>query len=644
MTAALGQSALVAAFLISSVSALVLFCLRKDRPLLALYGGRMVLLFVFLLLFFSFGSLIWSYVSSDFTLLSVGLNSHREAPLLYKISGVWGNHEGSMVLWLLILSGFGAAALRIDRDEIKSPHVSVLFLVLIAYIAAFIYFTSNPFLKVKIPFLQGRDLNPILQDPALAIHPPILYMGYVGFVVPYVLMIADRVSLRVIRRWTLFAWSFLSLGIGLGSWWAYYELGWGGWWFWDPVENASLMPWLTGTALIHSLHVSHKRKGLLKTTHALGIGAFLFSILGTFLVRSGVLSSVHAFASDPERGLWIAILLCFLLLLGAASFLKPSNKVPPPFLPLLSRERVMAVGIGIFLILLVTLVLGTLYPLFLEKLGGPLITVGAPYFNATFLPLAWMGLLLLPLSLFLKGGRGTSLSHLRGLLLGVIGVCAVLLITAFLERSAPPRFWISLLVSAWVISGTFSYFLENRREWSHHLPMLSAHAGLGVMMLGMTIDGFLTEEKTLVLKQGESAVFREMTLTLKSVSQEKEPTYLRETAFLSVKSTGEEASLFPEKRFYPGHETLTTEVALKHRWFSDLYISLGSHYPPDRWALRVSYHPFVSFIWLGVLLMALGGFFAIGSRRSILTSERTIFKEKGTSPGGGIGRRARFRS
>lgn len=616
MVPALGQSALVATIVISCISILGIFVLSRHHRNLSVYGGRASLFFVFVLLALSFGSLVWSYVFSDLSVMSVAMNSHQETPLLYKITGTWGSHEGSMLLWLLILSGFGIACLFSFRSQDTPVVVPIFFLFLIGYLAAFIYLTSNPFIKVRIPFLQGRDLNPILQDPALALHPPFLYLGYAGFVVPFVLAISGSRDLKILRRWSLLPWSFLTLGIGLGSYWAYYELGWGGWWFWDPVENVSLMPWLFGTALLHSVQLSIKRNYLLKTTKVLAIGSFLLSVLGTFLVRAGILSSFHSFAADPERGFWIALLLGILSIFGFLSFIQSMRKEKEGVVaPFLSREWVMMVGIGVFILLTFTVMLGTLYPLLLEKAGGPSITVGAPYFSSTFIPVALGVLLLVPVTSFIRWGKRMTFSQLKGLLPGLTGVCAALLLATFFEVKAPFRFWVGLGVSVWILVGTLSSFFEKAPQNRKITPRMLAHGGLGLMMLGMTIDSFLVEEKSLILKEGEPQTFRDMHVTLEKMTQEKKPTYLQQIATLKMEKKGAVYSLYPEKRFYPGHEVLTTEVSLKHFWFSDLYVALGGHYPPDRWGVRLSYHPCINLIWFGILLMSLGGIASFFKRK-----------------------------
>jgi cytochrome c-type biogenesis protein CcmF len=631
-----GESALISLIFISAFQIFIPLIFYKAIPETILRLAQTTQYFQFFLIILAFSTLIYSHVVTDLGIFNVAMNTHHEAPLLYKITGVWGNHEGSMLLWLCILIFYGSAVASVSSCpfSLKIKILSVQGLLSCAF-TLFVFYTSNPFLKAPVFLSSGRDLNPILQDPALAFHPPTLYLGFVGFSIVYSFALASLLEkkpdfqwVQWVRPWALMAWSFLSLGITMGSWWAYYELGWGGWWFWDPVENASLMPWLVGTALIHALAVAQKRHLLVRWSYFLCILSFLLSLIGTFLVRSGSLSSVHAFASDPARGTFLLVILAgsFLLSMSILAVRFKKISIYKKLTPLISRENGILFNNHFLLTLAFTVLLGTLYPLLIEAITGESITVGAPYFKATFVPLSLPLLGLMGLSLWMTWGKGGTLQkispHLWFPLVMTLGAGIGLLLFYHHHN------WHSILMTAagvWILVSTLGAFIQKRSQ--NPFSMLLAHGGLAIAILGMGIDTLGTQEKLVALRQGESIEFQGYKIELQSVQRHKFPNYEAERATISLKKKGRTSILFPEKRFYRAHQTLTTETALHHFWFSNLYFALGSLLTGDRWTLRVYYHPLVELIWLGGILLATGGFLGLIPRQIF----RRKMRKKGLS-------------
>jgi cytochrome c-type biogenesis protein CcmF len=588
----------------------------------------------------SFGALVQAHLASDFSVLNVAENSHSAVPTIYKISGVWGNHEGSMLLWVLILAFFGALVAVLGRGLpviLRANVLAVQGLISSAFLA-FILLTSNPFARLTPAPFEGRDLNPVLQDLGLAIHPPLLYLGYVGFSIVFSFAAAaliegriDAAWARFVRPFALVAWCFLTLGIAMGSYWAYYTLGWGGFWFWDPVENASLMPWLAGTAFVHSVAVMEKRDALKVWTIFLAILAFSFSLLGTFLVRSGVLTSVHAFASDPSRGVFILVILS--LFIGGALALfawrAPMLKRGGLFAPI-SREGALVLNNLLLTTTCAGVLIGTLYPLALEQLTGEKITVGAPFFNMT------CGILLLMAGLVVPFGQ--SLAWKRGDLLGVaqrlsvaaaVGLCVFVALFATL-RGGPALAPIAAGIAIYIIIGSLSEIIA--RVWRRGAPfgvLLSrawglplsawgsalAHVGVGVLLLGLAATAF-GSETIANMRIGEPQKVGPYEVTFQSVGARPGPNYNETVAKADVRWGGAlVASLEPAKRFFSARQMSTTQAGIATLWFGQLYISIGDQTGDGIVAARLYWKPLVTLIWLGACLMAFGGALSLADRR-----------------------------
>ena len=589
----------------------------------------------------AFLSLTYAYVVSDFSVLNVAQNSHSTKPLIYKIAGVWGNHEGSMLLWVLILASFGAAVAAFGNNlptTVKALVLSVQGSISVAF-CAFIVLTSNPFIRLIPAPADGRGLNPILQDPALAFHPPFLYAGYVGFSMAFSFALAALIEGRItpawarwVRPWTLAAWMCLTIGIAMGSWWAYYELGWGGWWFWDPVENASFMPWLAGTALLHSALVMEKRDSLKVWTILLAVLTFSLSLMGTFLVRSGVLSSVHAFAVDPERGIFVLSIMVLFTGGGLSLFAIRARELRQggAFAPV-SREGGLVLNNILLSTSCATVLVGTLYPLALEATTGAKISVGAPYFNLTFLPLMAPLLIALPFGPILAWKRGDLIAAAQLLKIAALLAGAVLVLTfAFGAQGV----WLApfgLAIGVFVMAGTLSElvsriklgkapFAESVRRL-YNLPRSAygttlAHFGVGLMTIGVVATSAYQIEKILVVKPGETVDIAGYSLTFKGLSQSKGPNYIQQTADLDVARSGTFiTTLAPAKRLYDSPPQPTTEAGIHASWRGDLYTVLGDTQPGGGYALRLYFHPFVRFIWAGAVLMFIGGAASLSDRR-----------------------------
>tara|TARA_R110000787_G_scaffold16622_25_gene50868 strand:+ start:117252 stop:119240 length:1989 start_codon:yes stop_codon:yes gene_type:complete len=589
----------------------------------------------------AFAALTWAFVVSDFSVANVAANSHSLKPMLYKVAGVWGNHEGSMLLWVLMLSLFGAAVAVLGdnlppglRARVLGVQGGIAFGFLL-----FILLTSNPFDRLDPAPLDGQGLNPLLQDPGLAFHPPMLYLGYVGLSVTFCFAIAaliegkvDAAWARWVRPWTLAAWSSLTLGIALGSWWAYYELGWGGWWFWDPVENASFMPWLAATALLHSAIVVEKRDALKTWTVLLAIIAFSFSLLGTFLVRSGVLTSVHAFATDPARGLYI--LLFLLTVIGGSLTLfairAPAMKSGGLFAPV-SREGALVLNNLLLSTALATVLLGTLYPLFLEVVSGDKVSVGPPFFNATFVPL------MIPLLIAMAAGplmgwkRGDLAGVLSRLKVAGIAVGFAIVLAWWAQSDGPPLALLGIALAAWLFVGTLVEFSERTRLFripfgaslrrAAGLPrsawgLLLGHAGVAILVAGVTGSSAWTVEKIQAMAVGETVDVAGYSFTLDGVSEGQGPNYQYRRAAFTVRHDGKVYDVLePEKRFFPVEQNETTEAAIRTTFLGDLYAVIGDATPQGKWVTRIYFNPLVPWIWAGCLIMVAGGLVSLSDRR-----------------------------
>ena len=631
------------------ILALVVALVQGTLPLIGAHRGdaawialaRPAALAQCLLIAVAFACLMQAFVTSDFSVLNVATNSHSAKPMLYKISGLWGNHEGSLVLWVLILSAFGAAVALFGANlpaAFRARVLAVQALIAVGFLA-FSLLTSNPFERLIPPPLDGRGLNPLLQDPGLAFHPPFLYLGYVGFSMAFSFAVAALIEGRVeptwarwVRPWTLAAWCSLTLGIALGSWWAYYELGWGGWWFWDPVENASFMPWLAGTALLHSAIVVEKRDTLKSWTVLLAIIVFSLSLLGTFLVRSGVLTSVHAFATDPARG---AFILAFLFVVTGGSltlyaFRAPALRGGGLFQPI-SREGALVLNNVLLSVACATVLIGTLYPLALDALTGQKVTVGPPYFNATFGPLMIPVLLAMVIGPMLPWKRGDLGGILQRLKFAIALAVIVAFATAMLMSDGP---WLAVPavgIGVWVIVGTL-FELAGRiklfrasagESWRRlvHQPratwgMTLAHAGMGVAVLGIVASTAWEQEKLDVMRPGEERTIAGYTFTFEGAGPVPGPNYTAIEGRFRVSRDGELlATLRPQSRSYPTPPMETTEAAIRPRISGDLYAVIGDPAGDGAWSVRFYHKPLVHWIWGGALIMVLGGAVSLTDRR-----------------------------
>ena len=618
-----------AAFLaLAAALAQGLFGLRGERRLAALaaYAG-------FGVMTLSFVTLIIAFARSDFSVALVANNSHTLKPMLYKIAGAWGNHEGSMALWCLVTIGFGAAGalwMRTGRDLFEARALGVQGLLAVGSLA-YLLFASSPYLRLDPAPFQGAGLNPLLQDPALSIHPPMLYLGYVGYSFVFALAAAgmmeariDAVWAREARRWSLAAFIPLTLGIALGSYWAYYELGWGGWWFWDPVENASLMPWLIGAALLHSVVVTEKREGFAAWSALLAVLAFLFSIMGAFLVRSGILTSVHAFAVDPERGM---LLLGGLLAYGGFALVLFAMRAPKlaggkPW-ALLSREGALMANNIVLIVATLTVLLGTLFPLMAEA-AGRTISVGEPYFNLTFTPMLGVLLIILPVVQAWAWGKADLKSWTKW----AVGGAALALVFVALGVglwSISIGAALGLALGVWLVFGSV-WELKRRaitpgrifrlppRVWG----MTLAHLGLGLFVIGAVVETTGRYETTVALAEGGSAKVIGWTLTLDEVRAIEGPNWYADRAVLTAARSGSRAVMTPMKRYYPAAQMPTTETAIHKTGTGDLYAALGEQRMVEgepRWVFRVYYNPMIDLLYFGVILMALGGVFSLWPRR-----------------------------
>ncbi len=635
------------------IIALGLAMVQFVLPLVGAHRGNQSLMAVarpaaqgqFVFVAIAFGALVTSFVNNDFSVLYTANHSNSMLPLLYRVSAVWGGHEGSLLLWVLMLTAWGVAVSVFSRRlplDMVARVLGVLGFISIGFYL-FMLITSNPFERLIPPVPDGRDLNPLLQDPGLAIHPPMLYMGYVGFSVAFAFAIAallsgkmDATWARWSRPWTTIAWVFLTLGIALGSWWAYYELGWGGWWFWDPVENASFMPWLVGTALMHSLAVTEKRGSFKNWTVLLAIFAFSLSLLGTFLVRSGVLTSVHAFASDPSRGMAILIFLCVVI---GGSLLLYAWRAPKVGLggrfALVSRESMLLANNVLLVVACGAVLLGTLYPLVLDSLGYGKISVGPPYFNAVFVPLMTPLIFLMgvgPLARWKKASVPELAERLKWAA-GVSVVTAALVPMVMGEWS----FMVSLgiLMAAWIVASVFAGISQRIRQRAKagvaargsisrsYYGMQLAHLGVAVFIVGVTLVMGYEEERDVRMEVGDTVTVGGYVFRFDGITEAQGPNYIAERGRITVTLDGREVSvLYPEKRYYNVQQQVMTEAAIDTGFFGDLYVSLGEPAGRGGWSVRVYYKPFVDWIWGGCVLMGLGGLFAVSDKRYRIAARR----------------------
>ena len=633
---------------------LLAFCvalLQATVPLFGAHKGRIDLMAIsesaanlqFALLLASFGALTHAFMTSDFSVKLVVLNSHSLKPMLYKITGVWGNHEGSMLLWVLILSLFGASASWFGANLpilLKTRVLAIQGAIGVAFLA-FIIFTSNPFERVEIPPFDGQDLNPLLQDPGLAFHPPFLYLGYVGLSMAFSFAVAALIEGRIdaawgrwVRPWTLAAWIFLTIGIALGSWWAYYELGWGGFWFWDPVENASFMPWLLAAALLHSAIVVEKRETLKSWTILLAILAFGFSLIGTFIVRSGVLTSVHAFANDPERGMFILIILG--IFMGGAltlfSFRSSAMEARGVF-SMVSRETALVSNNVLLAVSAFVVFFGTIWPLVAELFFDRKLSVGPPFFNAAFTPFMILLGLILPVGSNLPWKRANILNSSKKLIfVFILSICLAGLIWA-IQTGKSLIGPVGVFLGAWIVMGTIlDLFSKLGRSKSLRrlivLPRADfgkffAHSGLGITMFAIAALTSWEKEDIRVVPVGGSWKIAAYELKLNSVENVRGPNYFSTMGVIAVSKDGQLLTVLrPEKRNYPVAQMPTTEAAIDYRLSRDLYVVLGDQQSDNSWTIRTYLKPFTNWIWGGCALMAVGGLLSLTDRRLRIAAGR----------------------
>ena len=628
------------------ILALCVALIQGVLPLIGAHQGRREWLMlarpaaqtVFLLLATAFVILAWSFYSNDFSVLYVAEHSNSQMPVMYRLGAVWGGHEGSLLLWVFLLSTWTILVSQLSKalDEFMVARVIGVLGLVMSGLLLFVITTSNPFERLLPAAQDGRSLNPLLQDPGLVFHPPMLYMGYVGFSVAFAFAIASLLSGRLdaawarwSRPWTTAAWVFLTLGIALGSWWAYYELGWGGWWFWDPVENASFIPWLVGTALLHSLAVTEKRGGFKSWTVLLAITAFSLSLLGTFLVRSGVLTSVHAFATDPRRGVFILI---FLVLVVGSSLILYAWRAPKSSLggkfSLSSRETFILLG-NVFLVVSAgSVLLGTLYPLLIDALHLGKISVGPPYFNSVFVPIMAPLLVLMGIGPWTNWKGSDLLAVIKRLwLAGLVAVLAGISIPLMMGDFT----WLAglgFLLAFWVIaSGCLQIIRQAKagKPTRSFIGMQFAHLGIAVFVIGVTMVGAYQEEKDVRMSAGETVSVGGYQIQFQGVNVVPGPNYqaMRGT-FLLAKNGNAQTMMYPEKRNYFSSTMPMTEAAIDVGLTRDIYVSLGEELPDKSWAVRVYYKPFIDWIWGGCLLMALGGILSISDKRYRIKLKRQI--------------------
>ena len=638
----LGHFALIVALCIALTQAILPLVGAARGNVIWMSVGRPAAQGQFVFVVIAFACLAYSFVSNDFSVLNVATNSNSSLPWFYRFAATWGSHEGSLLLWVLMLTVWMLAVSVFSRHlplEMVARILGVMALISIGFLL-FMLFTSNPFQRLLPAAPDGNDLNPLLQDPGMVIHPPMLYMGYVGFSVAFAFAIAallggklDATWARWSRPWTTMAWVFLTVGIALGSGWAYYELGWGGWWFWDPVENASFMPWLVGTALMHSLAVTEKRGGFRVWTVLLAIIAFSLSLLGTFLVRSGVLTSVHAFATDPARGVFI---LFFLVIVIGGSLALFAWRAPRVGLggsfELVSRESALLANNVLLLVAAASVMLGTLYPLFLDALGLGKISVGPPYFEAVFVPLMAPAIFLMGVGPIAKWKQAQLPEMAARLKWAFVIALITALLLPFTLGKWTPMIAFGLLLALWVVIASFVNLKQRVARLrassgrslgsqltaipSGYYGMLLAHLGVAVFITGVTLVKGYETEKDVRMQPGDTVEVGGYTFQLDGLSQVPGPNYEATRGAISVSKAGKKVrTLYPEKRFYQVQQMPMTEAAIDTGLTRDLYVSLGEPVDGGAWVVRIYHKPFVDWIWGGAFLMALGGILAISDKR-----------------------------
>jgi len=627
MVAIIGNISLIFATLLSFYQFLNIRNINKIR---VLNPDRNISLQFFFILT-AFFCLMFAYVVSDFSILNVYQNSHTAKPLLYKITGVWGNHEGSMLLWVLVLVFFGFLISRYDkRLDLPYKTLTLSFQSLITFVfLLFILLSSNPFIVISPTPVNGLDLNPLLQDPGLAFHPPNLYIGYVGLSIVFSFTIArfykgsfDASWAKLIKPWVLLSWSFLTLGISLGSWWAYYELGWGGFWFWDPVENASLMPWLCATALLHSTLVLEKRNTLKKWTILLAFLSFSFSLIGTFLVRSGIITSVHSFASDPTRGVFI-LMICaffifssFILLAKKAGSIKEEKLISP-----ISKEGTIIFNNLLMVALLLTIFIGTIYPIFLEIFTGNQISVGPPYFNLTSTLIMGPGILIMAFAPMINWKKDDLFGLLSRLKIILFLSLLVTFIFFYINFKGPIIALVGIFLAAWLFFGTLFNFFEKTKYLKKlknlnktFLGMTVAHLGVAIFIAGITGSTLWKVEKIKTLKVGEKVLLNNYSLNFDKIKKIRGKNYIgHEAEFNLYKKNKFIKTLKPQKRFYPVQEFPTTEAAIYSRGISDIYIAMSEPIG-NSWIFRFHYSPLTPWIWIGSIMAFIGGILSFSHR------------------------------
>ena len=644
MTPEIGQFALILALAVAMVQSILPIVGASTGRVLWMESAKTTAALQVTLVAIAFGALMRSFVVSDFTVRNVVENSHSLKPMLFKVAGTWGSHEGSLLLWTLILVIFGAGVALLGRNiptGLKARTLSVQAWISVGFLS-FMLFTSNPFDRVFPPPLDGTDLNPLLQDIGLAMHPPLLYFGYVGFSIVFSFAVAALIEGRVdpawarwVRPWTLTAWISLTAGIALGSWWAYYELGWGGWWFWDPVENASFMPWLLGTALLHSAIVTEKRDTFKSWTILLAILTFSLSLLGTFIVRSGILTSVHAFAVDPARGVYILGLLGVTIVgsLALYAWRAPQLGSGGVFRPI-SREAGLLLNNLLLATATATVLFGTLYPLFVEAVTEEKISVGPPYFNATFIPFMLPLVIIMGVGPFLSWKRADlpgiwqRLRWVFGVAIGVAGI------VWYFQTDGPLLAVVSIGIAAWVFVATlrewamriklFDIPLSQSLRRARNLPraahgMTLAHLGVAMLVLGFVGSTAWKEERVLFAEPGTTVEIAGFEVIFDGVEQLRGPNYIAQQGQLRVLKDGSEiAKLHPERRSYPVAGTSTTESAIRSTLVGDLYVTISepaADTASGEWNLRILYEPLVNWIWIGATMLVLGGSLSLSDRR-----------------------------
>ena len=647
MVPEIGQFALIVALLLAITQATLplLGAARGNQRLIAFAAPAGQAQFIFVTI--AFCCLGYSFITNDFSVLNVATNSNSQLPLHYRLAATWGSHEGSLLLWTLMLSVWTVAVSLFSKhlpEEMVARVLSVMGVVSVGFLL-FMILTSNPFTRLIPAAPDGRDLNPLLQDPAMVAHPPMLYMGYVGFSVAFAFAISALISGRLdatwarwSRPWTTVAWMFLTCGIALGSWWAYYELGWGGWWFWDPVENASFMPWLVGTALIHSLAVTEKRGGFKSWTVLLAIAAFSLSLLGTFLVRSGVLTSVHAFATDPKRGIFILAFLAFVI---GGSLLLYAWRAKQVGLgskfDLVSRESLLLSNNVLLTVAAGSVLLGTIYPLIVDALGMGKLSVGPPYFTKVFVPIMVPAVFLMgvgPIARWKKASVPELVVRLRWAFLASL-ISALLIPFAMGEWKplASLGLWLAIWIVAtvavniWdrvkVTSGQLTVWQKLRTQSRSYYGMHLAHLGVAVFIVGVTLVTGYESEKDVRMQFGDAVTMGGYTFRLNNVREVPGPNYVAARAEIEVSQKGTVLEyMYPEKRSYTASGNAMTETAIDTGPMRDLYVSLGEALPGNAWSVRVYYKPFVVWIWGGAALMALGGGLALIDRRYALAAKK----------------------